>query len=83
VDNWGVLEKTTYLVDLEAFMQSGECSCWHFQMRLRGQLLRMSRDERRANRIRCKHIIQVREFAKRDENFDVLLAALPNQEEQC
>ena len=71
-----------YLVDIEAFTQNGECSCEFFQMKIRSQLLRMSRSERQMIKIRCKHILCARDEAKKDKNFDALLAALPNQEEQ-
>ena len=82
VDNCGVIEPIEYRVELEAFNQTGECSCERYQMNLRGKILKQSMTERHANRIRCKHILTARDEARKDENLDALLAALPDQSEQ-
>ena len=78
----GVLEFSTYQVDLEMFNQNSECGCQHFQMRIRPKLLRMTFEQRIKNRLRCKHCLAARNEAKKDENFDRLLASLPDQESQ-
>ena len=82
VDNCGVIEPIDLRVELEAFTQNAECACEFFQMKLRGKLLHMTPEQRRKNRMRCKHILAARDEARKDENLDALLAALPDQSEQ-
>jgi len=78
----GILERSTYHVDLEPYQQTGQCCCDHFVFRLKPELDRMTVAERTMFRRRCKHLKCARDEAKKDENFDALLALLPNQEEQ-
>ena len=82
VDNWGVLERSTYQVDLEEFQQNGMCGCRNFETRLGPKLAAMSPSDQKIFRKRCKHIICARKEGKKDENFDLILAMLPNQETQ-
>ena len=78
----GRLERSTYQVDLMTYERNGGCGCWHFEKRLGPKLAAMSPADQRLFRRRCKHIKAARAAAKEDDNFDELLAALPNQEEQ-
>ena len=78
----GKLERSSYHCDLEEFTQVGACACWHFEKRLAPRLRNMSPQERRETPLRCKHCEAARREAKKDENFDAILAMLPNQEKQ-
>jgi len=82
VNQAGVLQRSSYRVDIAAKDGNGVCGCFYFELRLSPQLDRLSRSERLLFRKRCKHIISARKFAKEDAQFDALLAALPDQEEQ-
>jgi len=82
VNQAGVLQRSSYRVDLTPYQGNGQCCCDHFKFTLQPMLDRMSRAERWQKRKRCKHIISARKFAKEDAQFDALLAALPDQEEQ-
>lgn len=72
----------TFRVDLEEYDQTGRCDCHDFRCRLEPIIKTMSKLERMADRGRCKHIIFAREQAKLDDNFDALLAMLPNQSQE-
>ena len=76
------LEPVTYHVDLEAYTQTGACSCHRFRCYLEPLVKEQTAQERRLERGRCRHIEHCRKLAKEDDNFDALLAMLPQQEQE-
>lgn len=78
----GVLEYRHYHVDLVNFEAIGQCDCENFRMVLKPQLDLLSRTQRaevKKDEYQCKHIKLARDVAKSNENFDALLLALPDQ----
>ena len=74
------LEPVTYHVDLEAYTQTGKCDCTDYRCRIEPIVKSQSAVERRLERGRCRHIEAVRKLAKEDDNFDAILAMLPQQD---
>jgi hypothetical protein len=78
----GKLEAAVYLVDLEAYNQTGACSCHRYRCHIEPLVKAQTAAERRLDRGRCRHIEACRKAAKEDDHFDALLAMLPQQEQE-